>query len=942
MNKDEQEDVIHLVYMKLKDKTFTEKDINQLKMEVGNALVFLGKQATGEELKQLLQEVIRRNAIHVGTSSVITNSDKPEPWTHTIENHGYWNRYKKYLGQKLSPNILDQLDQTTGQALNLLHNPATPGPWDRRGMIVGHVQSGKTSNYIGLICKAADAGYKMIIVLSGIHKTLRAQTQIRLEEGFLGFNTITQNNGTVSIGVGNIDRSSELRPHYATTRDVNDGDFSSKNVQNLGITPEEKPCLFVLKKNVHILKALNKWLTNLANQETPNRGKIISGMPLLVIDDEADNASVDTRKNTMDADGNPDPDHDPTAINRQIRILLNRFEKAAYVGYTATPFANIFIHNRNFTTEEGPDLFPSAFILSIPTPSNYVGPERFFGSDETVGSLDALVHHIPDTENWITPKHRKDFTPQEIPESLQKAILSFVLSCAVRNCRKTGNPHCTMLIHVTRFKEVQKKIQKQVLLWFERQANRVRRNLNADQVWDSLKKLWDEDFVSAEDPLMQAGGEANIFSLHSLPEWEEIRAQIPEVLESILPNIKCINSESLEELDYENYPDGIRTIVIGGDKLSRGLTLEGLSVSYFMRASHMYDTLMQMGRWFGYRDGYLDVCRLYLTKELDFWFSVITEASRELREEFEIAVRYGKTPTEYGLKVQTHPGLLITAPIKMRASEECLLSLSGHISETVGFLRNPEVVRGNRSALCSLVESMQTPSIVHPKWVGNGRNQAWNDSYLWNGVASKDVLPFFQNYKTQPGSSFVDSRVIADFILKMNKSQELELWNVALIGGGRNAEAVSVAQNIAIRPLDRGANGNSSNPNRFSIQRLISGRDESIDIDSATWKEILEISKEKFRIEPGKAKAEPKIPQGTDIRRVRGFGIPEKEIAPLKRPLLMLYLFQPIGNDGQLESVAEGLLTGFAVSFPFSLQTTVTVPYRVNNVWLEEMGYSDE
>ena len=278
------------------------------------------------------------------------------------------------------------MDNSTDQILGLLEDPTRNGFWDRRGLVVGHVQSGKTGNYTGLICKAADAGYKIIIVLAGMHNNLRSQTQMRLDEGFLGYETSPSGDKLNIIGVGQVDGDPAIRPNYATNRSEN-GDFNAKVAKHLGITPEQRPWLFVVKKNKSVLHRLYKWIQDHAanTSDSVTGRKLVTNLPLLVIDDEADHASVDTGEQVVTEDGKPDSEHQPTAINSLIRKILHSFSRKAYVGYTATPFANIFIHERGETTEEGPDLFPSSFIINLGAPSNYIGPARVFGLTGTEG-----------------------------------------------------------------------------------------------------------------------------------------------------------------------------------------------------------------------------------------------------------------------------------------------------------------------------------------------------------------------------------------------------------------------------------------------------------------------------------------------------------------------------------------------------------------------------
>jgi hypothetical protein len=371
----------------------------------------------------------------------------------------------------------------------------------------------------------------------------------------------------------------------------------------------------VVKKNARVLQNLLDWVEWASNGRDPETGRrVVRDVPLLVIDDEADHASVDTNEQAFDENGQPDPDHDPTAINRCVRRLLRFFEKSAYVGYTATPFANISIHERARTADDGDDLFPRGFIINLPAPSNYAGPVRIFGligsSEDGAEGKPAppLIRQVTDhahslepgeRSGWMPPRHRNGHRPiyggqPEIPPSLQLAIHSFLLSCAARQARGQVRVHNSMLIHVTRFTSVQQAVYNQVREELSSIRRRIRRGDGGSPrpLLSELRELWEEDFIPTthffDDP-----------DSPPLP-WESIEPLLAQVVSGI--EVRRINGSAKDILDYElNKETGLSVIAIGGDKLSRGLTLEGLTVSYFLRASRMYDTLMQMGRWFGYR-----------------------------------------------------------------------------------------------------------------------------------------------------------------------------------------------------------------------------------------------------------------------------------------------------------------------------------------------------
>ena len=423
-------------------------------------------------------ELIRRFSLWIGQDTYLASDAGHEAWLVASRKREwrYWQRYREWLERKLSFKAVEGLDQSTDTVLGLLEDPSRNGPWDRRGLVVGHVQSGKTGHYTGLICKAADAGYKIVIVLAGLHNNLRSQTQMRLDEGFLGYETKPVQDDMQIIGVGEIDGDPSIRPNFATNR-TDKGDFTTSVAKNLGISPEQRPWLFVVKKNKTVLERLLRWIRNhVADFHDHESGRrIVTNLPLLVIDDEADHASVDTGEQVFDTDGRPDEEHQPKTINRLIRRILFSFARSAYVGYTATPFANIFIHERGETREEGPDLFPSAFIINLAAPSNYIGPAKVFGQngeDDRNGGID-LVRDIEDqsTEGgysgWMPQKHKNGHIPlfngeATLPPSLIEAINVFLLACTVRHLRGQQGQHASMLVHVTRFNSVQRHVHLQV------------------------------------------------------------------------------------------------------------------------------------------------------------------------------------------------------------------------------------------------------------------------------------------------------------------------------------------------------------------------------------------------------------------------------------------------------------------------------------------------
>lgn len=815
-------------------------------------------------------------------------------------------------------------------------------------MVVGHVQSGKTGHYTGLICKAADAGYKIIIVLAGMHNNLRSQTQMRLDEGFLGYESKPIADDIRIIGVGEIDGDPAIRPNFATNRS-DKGDFSTAAAKNLGITPEQRPWLFVVKKNKTVLERLLGWTRNhVANAQDENGMKIVTNLPLLIIDDEADHASVDTGEQVFNAEGKPDEEHQPTAINRLIRRILNSYTRGAYVGYTATPFANIFIHERGETREDGPDLFPSSFIVNLSAPSNYIGPARVFGigEDDTASKGLPLVRLIQDhsfaegRDGWMPQKHRNGHVPlhegqDNMPPSLQEAVNAFILACSIRYLRGQQKEHSSMLIHVTRFNSVQQSVHKQVDDYVRHVRQRITRSIGSEEIINILNNLYEKDFLPTSECIFNEAPD-DVPSIN--PSWNEIIEILPDVLSDM--QVRMINGTAKDALDYSEHEGaGLKVIAIGGDKLARGLTLEGLCVSYFLRASKMYDTLMQMGRWFGYRPGYLDICRLYTTAELEEWFGHIAEAAEELREEFDLMAASGSTPRDYGLKVQSHPVLMVTSRLKMRTAKNLMLSFSGDLLETIAFFRDTNVLEKNLTIAKQLFSVAGNPAEIDPKRIRNGSRQEWK-GYLWNKVPANNIIDFLQSYKTHPEVYKVNSPLLAEFIQSMNRDGELTQWDVVLIGGGEGKE-LNLGNNIHLNMFKRAMKG-VYEPNRYSIGRLMSSRDEAIDLDESAWNAALALTRKAWHADPARrrSKEEPDVPNGPAIRRIRGFGDDGVPAHP-ERGVLFVYAIDPMMDTDAKFKEGTPPIIAFGISFPGS-NSGRKVEYKVNNVlWEQEYGSAE-
>ncbi len=901
----------------------------------------------------LIRDLETRFDVWIGRETTLQSNDNHVRWLDAERAQGwrYWPRYRQHLEKSWATSSIDSLDTITHHALSLLEDPNREGAWDRRGLVVGHVQSGKTSNYIGLICKAADAGYKVVVVLSGLHKNLRSQTQMRLDEGFLGYETLPTQEEAHSqelrtIGVGLLDPDPSIRPDYVTNR-ADNGDFSRTVADKFGINPGGRPLLFVIKKNVSVLRNLLSWVDRVADaRETESDRPIVRNIPLLVIDDEADLASVDTRQQDFDENGNPDREHDPTAINSHIRRFLFCFEKSAYVGYTATPFANIFIHEQGTTVEQWEDLFPRSFIMTLPAPSNYVGPVSVFGLepvDESEGDDEAVpVEPLPlhrfvtdhaesldlrEREGWMPPRHVNGHVPRyegvdDLPPSLQQAVYSFILSCAARRARGQTGKHNSMLVHVTRFTMVQHAVFSQVEKLLQQLRQRIVRGEGATttSVVTELKRMWDQDFLPTTAAIRQQINDPEIVDV----SWEEVEEHLVRVSSDIF--VREINGSAGDVLDYDtHHTTGLNVIAIGGDKLARGLTLEGLTVSYFLRATRMYDTLMQMGRWFGYRPGYLDLCRLYTTPDLVEWFQHITEASEELRQEFDHMVAVGGTPRQYGLRVKSHPALMVTSRVKMRHGTELQLSFAHSISETVVFHRDTQNISMNFRATDEYIGRLGLPTETNPERSRpNGATHRWSSTYLWSSVSAEKVMAFLDTYTTHDSAVRVHSRILREFIQAQVEVDELVNWTVVLISGGSGVHYIVGGHSVELTersPSTR--SGHHQETERYVIRRLLAPRDEAIDLELEDYEAALRMTIDSWREDPGRSRRqqEPKTPSGPSIRARRS----------AQNGLLLLYPLSPTGSH----VAGDVPVIGFGISFPES-PSARKVTYTVNNVYSQQ------
>jgi hypothetical protein len=883
----------------------------------------------------------------IGEESILRGRDDHVPWVDGRRDDidwRFWSRYRTQLVRTHIPQpAINALDRVTNRTLELMGDPVAAAPFNRRGMVVGDVQAGKTSNYTGLICKAADTGYKVIIVLAGLHNNLRSQTQIRLDEGFIGKVSVPVGEAPNTIvGVGHIDPSPVV--NWATNR-TERGDFNRRVMNHFGVHPGGPPLIFVVKKIKSVLESVIAWVNATGNMQDHN-GRRFAGVPLLMIDDEADNASIDTRAQVFNG-GRPDPDHDPSTINALIRRILERFGQASYVGYTATPFANIFIHPDAETGQEFQDLFPRDFIINIPSPDNYVGPARVFGvapdddDDSVMEGLPALIKEITDhaeslaareTRGWMPPVHRSNHLPLyrgegRVPPSLDRAISCFGLVVAARRSRGDERQHNSMLVHVTRYQAAQRHVLVQIQAALDALRNDVR--YGGTTAIERIRALWDDEFAGVIEEL-------------DLPDsspvsWEQIAGHLGVAVDSI--RVREINGTSADVLDYDLHRQtGLNVIAVGGDKLARGLTLEGLSISYFLRGSRMYDTLMQMGRWFGYRPAYLDLCRLFTTSDLMGWYEHITLASEELRREFDRMETVRATPRDFGLRVRSHPTLTVTSRVKMRHGTELRVSFAGDVSETTVFATDAASLQHNFQSIDEFLGGLDSDHhVADPSQRRNGgRSHSWKGSHYWTDVPAERVVGLLERFRTHEDAARANAGVLARYVRRQNQLDELIRWNVLLVcGDGPDTVKLGGREVSAVLRQPKGGYGEGppwrtvGDNERFVVRRLLNPRDEGVDIDADGYDEAMAetIASPPKRRKPNAAP--PTRPAEAWLRRHR----------PAENGLLLIY---PLAREADLEGpdgtvrhcfldIATPII-GVGISFPASTRAA-SVTYVVNSVY---------
>lgn len=881
------------------------------------------------------------------------------PWVDARWESGkwdYWDAYRRLLLRNKRPiGVVNTLESDVRRILDMVGDPTQEGLWDRRGLVIGDVQSGKTSNYIGLLNMAADAGYRLFIVIGGHTEDLRQQTQQRVDDGFLGKSTADtdlKRSAAVGkrIGVGEI--APKLDRPIALTGVSQDFSTASASVVKGHLDNSfNVPLILVVKKNARILQNLAGWLADQTKNEKLS-------LPMLVIDDESDYASVDTSKE----------EDDPTAVNKAITALLDTSSKNSYIGFTATPFANVLMDPANAA-----GLFPKDYVYSLYAPDNYVGALQLFDVEDP--RANGVRNDVDDAAKYFPFKHRSDHVVKQIPDSLKHALDTFLIANAIRDLDGAAPTPRSMLVNVSRFKAVQKQVFDRVYDYVETTRAVIQETVpvlsggspgNGNEVVERLHTTWQNEYS------------------HLKHSWLDVRAALPAAVRDI--EIELVNSgtdKQRKETERRHQQYGTagrrRRISVGGAILSRGLTLDGLMVSYFHQRTQLSDTLLQMGRWFGYRDGYRHLVRVWLPEDVMEWFVFTGQALQDVRDEVVTMKQANLTPKDFGLKVRRHPeALKVTAANKMRHAERATVDVSFYRQtvESISATDVAEEIDNNFMAYQELLggcRALATDPGSAARIVASdpGRYDSKTDSphLVFSHVDRAVVEQFLDAFLPGAGdANFAHggSSETGSWVSKFAKgieTDQMSSWDVGFISGQGEifnpwAELPDGSADrtppIALRASVRNAMRWHETPTphfEFANRRV------------ATAGNLEQVVAVAGNVDPGRRQqweqAHARLSSNRTKRRS------EKEImTSMKRPVLMIYrvVTDKEMNENRNNNKMDGPpniidkdvsldhhILGVKVSFPAhrdgitgEFSTGRSVEYVVNKIWMEKSGLADE
>lgn len=916
------ESIIQIIQQKadVKDLNLHSVPENEIDTLIIEELNSLNLTVSPEDFKKLRNEFEYKYHIQQkeGTS-IVDDYYEQRDWysiKSTEENYNefFWKRYRDYLIRdvKLNINSVNKLDNDTlPDLMNLLGDPSSQSPFFRRGLVIGDVQSGKTSTYTGLICKAADAGYKIVILLTGVTETLRSQTQKRIEAGIIG-KSITGLKGKQPKVVKRVGVGKDNGPIKVTAMTSLEYDFIGSSDQITTSLASHQLVMFIVKKNTKVLDKLYHWLCNMNADSTDNK----IHFPLLLIDDEADNASINTSKD----------EDDPTKTNEIIRKLAHVFTQTTYVGFTATPYANVFINPD--TTEEmlNDDLFPKNFIYVLQPPSNYIGAAKIFGKDAEYKNSLVWIQDIEeplDFENFNTDnfhyKHKKEWTGI-LPNSIKTSVYCFFLANVVRDLRGDSLEPRTMMINISRFVKVQKYIKKEIELLFDEVYSEIRINFSDNQkkneslqLYKDLKDCWYKYYP------------------HLDIDWYVVSQK--ENLISAIQNIEILvinSSKNSGKLDYEKNPH-LRAIAIGGLALSRGLTLEGLLVSYFYRNTSTYDVLMQMGRWFGYRKNYEDLFRIWTSKKSADWYNEISENTEDLKKDI-FRMREAKlTPEYFGLRVRNDSNeLMITSRNKMRLAVDHIEQVSywGSVFDTPYIDPDLRNISKNLEQTKQFIDNLSVDGFTIKR-----EEEIAKGMFFVRNIPVDRIIKFLKELFISPFNTKFDTTQIIEF-LNTTIDEILAKWDIVLIEGSRDAKSLNKAyeltSSINLVPIQRGF---TLHKNKISIGGKSGKLSSPTDSRNGLSKKQIDEAKAKALLAGDWNGISSTINQEVWFNHV-----------PERNPLLMIYLIDlkseglTITEQSYLDNLNNTPLIGLSIGFPKSKSSHAAEfhKYKVNLVYARQ------
>ncbi|GAA2937918.1 Z1 domain-containing protein [Microbacterium luteolum] len=679
-------------------------------------------------------------------NNLIGDSSRAAWYSGPKTSKGIWPTYRAKLESRLPSDAIGGVDDSTSQILSQSANPLKRGD-KRKGLVVGYVQSGKTANYAGLVAKAVDAGYRIVIVLAGMHSNLRAQTQARLD-GDLRLRELKD--GGVAW--------------YPLT-DVNSDIAPINPVSPVG--NQANAIVMVVKKNEKRLANVLNYLQSISKSDP----QILLSRAVLIIDDESDQATPNTKgaKNLV------------STINQRIRDIWAEVKTGTYVAYTATPFANIFTDPNDEN-----DLYPDDFAVVLPRPIGYMGADTYFDTssldDEEGIASDALARTISDDEAAVlAPSGRdlSDYDPQ-ITSALAEAIRWFLLATAIRRLRTGKEEHSSMLLHTSHRVEAHARLRDAVVDFLKDVA------LEGDRRHDSFEST----FHAEIDRAAELRGE------ESVPSWSDVWSVVEDLISNV--QVRVDNGTSDNRVSYPD--DEPQTVIaIGGGTLSRGLTLEGLVVSFFLRTSNAYDTLLQMGRWFGFRPRYRDLARVWAASGMLDDYAHLALVERELREDIAVMISEGMTPRDIAVPVRAHKGRLqITGAGKMDFVDLVHTGLGGNRRQTIYLDSSTEGIERTQGAARRIVENaIGTRASIDSLGGAAGQPAA----HLFEGLSHANLIEFLERYGVFPVDVALQPVAIRRWTGEHGDGKS---WDLLLISGpASNNATFEYAEGVRVNVVSR-------------------------------------------------------------------------------------------------------------------------------------------